>query len=201
MKTPFDYMVLSFLLLLGLSGFIKGFLATILGPLNLTLSLFTAWIVFQFTKNLPLTILIGLFCPVLLGILMRILQSLLIRDTSARLPLWSKTTGSLLGVVWGVACVIGFLWAYGFLPYVPETAQQVITTSVTYQIYTQNVPFHETAQSTSQEEKNQIFQNFLQNNIFIKTLQDKNLIQIPVTPSEHNRQNSSPLQDETPDQF
>ena len=97
-----DYIMFVALLFFFINGWRKGVLKTLLAPIALIVGCLTAFLYYQQTHNIAITLSIGVFSPFVLRILASLILKLWDKATNKNIPpsILSKVFGSTLGVLW-----------------------------------------------------------------------------------------------------
>ena len=98
-----DYIVIAAILYFFLTGWNKGFLKTILGPLSLVIGCMIGFVHYQKTQNLIASLGICILSPFVINILISLILKLWHKAVSMdkSIPLPSRLLGSLFSLFWG----------------------------------------------------------------------------------------------------
>ncbi len=181
--TTIDWILLSTISLFIISGFIKGFLSTIVGPFSLLTSLILCWLFFTLTKNIALTIIIGFLIPIIIGILIRLLTKIFTQDNAHEISFISRLTGGLFSLVWGGSLLIGVLILFSIIPWPIKTIQEAIKKSFSYQFLLKQPSFNSFLNQFNTETNDQNLETLLDDPYIINALKEKDISSLLSHPS------------------
>ncbi len=106
-------------------GVSRGFLGSILGPLALILATIVSIVYYAWTKDIPISLCIGLFGPFILAWIFRFFLHSWKQMTNpeGKLSLVSRIGGALLTLLWGMTMVIITLLLLAMIPPVNKPLQ------------------------------------------------------------------------------
>jgi hypothetical protein len=136
-------------------GFSRGFLASLLGPVALILGSIVSFVYYAWTKNMVVSLCIGLFLPIILAWFFR--QGLQtwnqLNNPDKNLNPISRLTGSLLSLFWGMAILIITILLAAMMPPINKPLTMLYKDIHLSHIYNLLKPFDSSAvdKPTSQE--------------------------------------------------
>lgn len=175
MITTIDWIMISLISLFLISGFIKGFLSTIVGPFSLLVSLILCWLFFTLTKNIALTIVVGFLIPIIIGILICLLIKIFTSDNNNEISLISRLAGSLFNFIWGGSLLIGLLILLSVISWPTKNIQEIVKQSFSYQFMSKNPLFNSLLHQTQSETSEETLQKLLNNPDIIQALKKNDL--------------------------
>ncbi len=120
-----DIIILTCCAFLIWKGMLQGFLGSLLGPLGLILGSVISFVYYSLTKNLLISLCIGLLGPFILTWVFRMfLHSL--RNPNKELSMLSQFSGALLSLTWGLTIIIITLLLLTLIPPIKNPLVQKI---------------------------------------------------------------------------
>ncbi len=113
-----DSIMLAALLYFFYRGWRKGALRTLLGPITLIAGFCAAFIYYQQTRNIPISLLICFLGPIALKIFISLMLKIWDKATDKKVPLsiFSRLFGSLFSILWSGSYIVLFIISIGLLP-------------------------------------------------------------------------------------
>jgi len=113
-----DYIMIVALLFFLINGWCKGVLKTLLAPMALIIGCLTAFLYYQKTQNIAVSLAIGVFSPFILRILAALILKLWDKAVNKDVPLSfsSNVLGSIFGVLWSGSYLAMVLILIGMIP-------------------------------------------------------------------------------------
>lgn len=137
-----DYIMIVALLFFLIRGWRKGVLKTLLAPMALIIGWLTAFLYYQKTQNIAVSLAIGVFSPFILRILAALILKLWDKAANQDVPLSisSHVLGSVFGVLWSGSYLAMVLILIGMVPLHEawfEKIQNDVHASKSYDIFHQ----------------------------------------------------------------
>jgi competence protein ComGC len=141
-------------------GYSRGFLASLLGPLALIIGSIVSFVYYAWTKNMLVSLCIGLFLPILLAWIFRSSLCTWNQFTNAdkKLNTLSRISGACLSLTWGMAILIITVLLLAMMPPINKPIKLVFNDIHTSQLYRLIKPFDASAidKTTAQDNMKQL---------------------------------------------
>ena len=113
-----DSIMLAALLYFFYRGWRKGALRTLLGPITLIAGFCAAFIYYQQTRNIPISLLICFLGPIALKVFISLMLKIWDKATDKKIPLslFSRLFGSFFNILWSGSYVVLLLISIGLIP-------------------------------------------------------------------------------------
>ena len=159
-----DSIMLAALLYFFYRGWRKGALRTLLGPITLIAGFCAAFIYYQQTRNIPISLLICFLGPIALKVFISLMLKIWDKATDKKVPLsiFSRLFGSLFNILWSGSYIVLFIISIGLLPMRfgwLEKIQDDVAASKSYTMINQFMEKKVPATSSNIKKLTAIFQN------------------------------------------